>query len=74
MSLGGAGKGGGSPAPKGTRQEAKKGARNHPNEVSRGPERTQNNTSNIDVSFEDPKAIKMRSRRPLFAFSNIENH
>ena len=62
------------PPPKGTRQDAKKGARNRPNEVSRGSECTQNNISKIDVSFEDPKVVKRRSRRPFLRFRSIKNH
>ena len=39
-------------------QDSPLGAQNRPNEASRPSECTQNNTANIDVSFEDPKVVK----------------
>ena len=48
--------------------------RNRPNEVSRASECIQNNISKIDVSFEDPKIVKRRSRRPLWCFTSIDFH
>ena len=48
--------------------------RNRPNEASRGSECIQNSISKIDVSFERPKIVKRRSRRPCLRFRNIKNH